>query len=315
MLSGRMRARLGGVGKAMWAMRSAEPDLEVEARLPCLERRSREEARMEAVVEMLKVLWASPPVPTMSHWIMGITFSRQLCGGIVREERDRERDRERQRFGGCICAGRRGRKEKKSITYETAHVSALFSAPCGYHLAQKRRVDLRSGLKHLLCALAQHHGVAVEPREVQAHEQRAGLHIVDAVREEERDGVGDLLGCDGGGGGGGLLRRWPEAAQEVFDVDDGRRLGGPGGGFDQVGLGGRLEGRGGHDECLRMCVRRRRDAWNASLGEEGDGAGSEVETLLGEGSRRGVGLLMRRRCVTVVALLSMSKKSLLSNRN
>lgn len=51
----------------MLAIRSAEPDLEVEARLPCLETRRSEEARMEAVVEMLKVLWASPPVPTMSH--------------------------------------------------------------------------------------------------------------------------------------------------------------------------------------------------------------------------------------------------------
>lgn len=68
MLAGAMAERLGGVGKAMLAMRSAEPDLEVEARLPCLEMRRREEARMEAVVEMLKVLWASPPVPTMSHY-------------------------------------------------------------------------------------------------------------------------------------------------------------------------------------------------------------------------------------------------------
>lgn len=51
----------------MHANKSAEPDLEVEALLPCLERRRREEARMEEVVEMLKVLWESPPVPTMSH--------------------------------------------------------------------------------------------------------------------------------------------------------------------------------------------------------------------------------------------------------
>lgn len=51
----------------MLAIRSAEPDLEVEARLPCLATRRSEEARIEAVVEMLKVLWLSPPVPTMSH--------------------------------------------------------------------------------------------------------------------------------------------------------------------------------------------------------------------------------------------------------
>jgi len=35
--------------------RSAEPDLEVEARLPCLLRRRRDEARIEDVVEMLNV--------------------------------------------------------------------------------------------------------------------------------------------------------------------------------------------------------------------------------------------------------------------
>jgi hypothetical protein len=46
--------------------RSAEPDLEVEALLPCLAIKSRLEARMEEVVEMLKVLCESPPVPTMS---------------------------------------------------------------------------------------------------------------------------------------------------------------------------------------------------------------------------------------------------------
>lgn len=68
MFAGAMAERSGGVGKAMLAMRSAEPDLEVEARLPCLEMRRREEARMDAVVEMLKVLWESPPVPTISHW-------------------------------------------------------------------------------------------------------------------------------------------------------------------------------------------------------------------------------------------------------
>lgn len=39
--------------------------------MPCLETRRSEEARMEEVVEMLKVLWESPPVPTMSHCTMG----------------------------------------------------------------------------------------------------------------------------------------------------------------------------------------------------------------------------------------------------
>ena len=46
--------------------RSAEPDLDVEALLPCLAIKRRDEARMEEVVEILNVLWESPPVPTMS---------------------------------------------------------------------------------------------------------------------------------------------------------------------------------------------------------------------------------------------------------
>jgi len=41
--------------------------LDVDARLPCLATRRSADARIDAVVEMLKVLWASPPVPTMSH--------------------------------------------------------------------------------------------------------------------------------------------------------------------------------------------------------------------------------------------------------
>lgn len=88
-------------------------------------------------------------------------------------------------------------------------------------------------------ALAQHFGVAIEARKVQAHEQRAGLDIVDAVGEEVGDGVGDLLGLDGVGG---LLAGRPETAEEVFDVDYGRRVGGACGGFYEVGLGGGWEG-------------------------------------------------------------------------
>jgi hypothetical protein len=47
--------------------RSAEPDLEVEALFPCLLKISSDEARIEEVVEILKVEWESPPVPTISH--------------------------------------------------------------------------------------------------------------------------------------------------------------------------------------------------------------------------------------------------------
>lgn len=61
--------------------RSAEPDLEVLALLPCLDMRRREEARIEEVVLMLKVWWESPPVPTMSHCIIvsHMTDMGNLC--------------------------------------------------------------------------------------------------------------------------------------------------------------------------------------------------------------------------------------------
>jgi hypothetical protein len=59
--------RLGAVG---WVAlrRSAEPDLDVEALLPCLLRSRRDDARIDEVVEILKVLCESPPVPTISHY-------------------------------------------------------------------------------------------------------------------------------------------------------------------------------------------------------------------------------------------------------
>lgn len=74
---------------------------------------------------------------------------------------------------------------------------------------------------------------------MQAHEQGAGLNIVDAVREEVGDGVGNLLRLDSVSW---LISGGPEAAEEVFDVDYRRRLGGACGGFYEVGLGGGWEG-------------------------------------------------------------------------
>jgi hypothetical protein len=67
MVSGLIAIKLGCVGKVE-VRRSAEPDLDVEARFPCLLRISRDEARMEDVVEMLNVWCESPPVPTISHY-------------------------------------------------------------------------------------------------------------------------------------------------------------------------------------------------------------------------------------------------------
>lgn len=66
MVLGAMAVMTGGFGGAQ-ERRSAEPDRDVEALLPCLAIMRREEANMEEVVLMLKVLCESPPVPTMSH--------------------------------------------------------------------------------------------------------------------------------------------------------------------------------------------------------------------------------------------------------
>ena len=57
----------GGLGGTQ-ARRSAEPERDVEALFPCLPMSRSEEARMLEVVEMLKVLCESPPVPTISHY-------------------------------------------------------------------------------------------------------------------------------------------------------------------------------------------------------------------------------------------------------
>lgn len=54
MVSGLTFNSIGGTG-SVEARRSAEPDFEVDALLPCLLTRRSDEARMDEVVEMLKV--------------------------------------------------------------------------------------------------------------------------------------------------------------------------------------------------------------------------------------------------------------------
>jgi hypothetical protein len=66
MVDGAIAVMTGGFGGAQES-KSAEPERDVEALLPCLAIIRREEARIEDVVLILKVLCESPPVPTMSH--------------------------------------------------------------------------------------------------------------------------------------------------------------------------------------------------------------------------------------------------------
>ena len=65
MVLGATAVIIGAFGGAH-AKRSAEPERDVEALLPCFATISRALARMDDVVERLKVLCESPPVPTMS---------------------------------------------------------------------------------------------------------------------------------------------------------------------------------------------------------------------------------------------------------
>lgn len=54
MVCGATADRFGAVGSVEFS-KSAEPDFEVEARFPCLLRRSKDEANIDEVVDMLKV--------------------------------------------------------------------------------------------------------------------------------------------------------------------------------------------------------------------------------------------------------------------
>jgi hypothetical protein len=72
----------GGVG-SMHASKSADPERDVEALLPCLAIIRRDEARMEEVVLMLNVLCESPPVPTMSHYGDGKLLIADNCTSLT----------------------------------------------------------------------------------------------------------------------------------------------------------------------------------------------------------------------------------------
>ena len=65
-VSGETAIKLGGTGRVE-LRRSADPDLDVDALFQCLLRSKSEDAKMDEVVEILKVLCESPPVPTISH--------------------------------------------------------------------------------------------------------------------------------------------------------------------------------------------------------------------------------------------------------
>lgn len=89
---------------------SALPEVEVEARLPCLPRecqwwvrlklaggggvhirRPQPEARMAEVVDTLKVLWPSPPVPTISTYSPSVSLFISVRPGNLPTRRNTSR--------------------------------------------------------------------------------------------------------------------------------------------------------------------------------------------------------------------------------
>lgn len=70
----------------------------------------------------------------------------------------------------CKCLEWAVEKGYRMTTYKSTIVSSFFAPPVSHHLAQQARVHLRGGLEHLLRALTQHFGIAIETRKVQAHE-------------------------------------------------------------------------------------------------------------------------------------------------
>ena len=60
--------------------KSAEPEVDEEALLPCLLSRRRGDTTMDAVVDTLKVEWPSPPVPVgCQKSSYNYIFSRSSC--------------------------------------------------------------------------------------------------------------------------------------------------------------------------------------------------------------------------------------------
>lgn len=71
-----------GAGNTSAPNTSADPDLDVLARFPCLAISRSDEQMMDDAVLMLKVLWKSPPVPTISHYrILALAGAEMLLKG------------------------------------------------------------------------------------------------------------------------------------------------------------------------------------------------------------------------------------------
>lgn len=100
--------------------------------------------------------------------------------------------------------------------YQAAPVFAFLPAPCLDCGSESCLVNLCSGLEHATCCLSQHLGLTVEAGEVEAHQEGAGLYIGDLVRQEVRDGLGNLFWCYGI-----WVSEGPETGKQRLDVDRG----------------------------------------------------------------------------------------------
>ena len=97
-------------------------------------------------------------------------------------------------------------------SYQPTAVRALRTILRLNHGLQRRHVNVLGRDVHDARALGQHVAAAVQPREVQAYQQRGSLGLGDLVREEVGDCAGDLLRGEGGPAG-------PELLEEGLNVD------------------------------------------------------------------------------------------------
>lgn len=192
MVAGDTFVIVGAVGKVMDARRSADPERDVDALLPCLAIISRDEARMEAVVLMLNVLWESPPVPTMSTWcVVRVIWPETAWGG------DRK---------GALSLVK---------SYQAALIPPLFPSSLLNQSSQGTLIcHFCSSLAHPCGACRDNIGPSIQAGKVQADEQRRCLCLADLIREEVGNCICYLLWVNVLG-----WRAWPQALEEWFDVD------------------------------------------------------------------------------------------------
>lgn len=128
---------------------------------------------MEDVVETLKVLWPSPPVPTMSH-CNNISVSHQF-----------ESTLERVLF------------QDRAYSYQPAHIPPLFPTLILNNINQCWLVDLRGRFSHHLRACCQDFRMVVALVNMERPEEECELNWRQRVGEDKGDCCCDFFSRHG----------------------------------------------------------------------------------------------------------------------